>query len=156
MEKEQGQLDPQQSSPQKTMPPIPAINSLGPGGLPSSAEERKWRAQTDPGGPLQRVRKIIIDKEHGPVTTLQQAIDLADEGTTIKICEGAHDAAVRITKPNIKIEPREKDKPVYLIGTEGPLITVELPPGETCILKKLILIHSSSGAGGGRRFKEQY
>ena len=102
------------------------------------------------------MRKIIIDKEHGPVTTLQQAIDLADEGTTIKICEGAHDAAVRITKPNIKIEPREKDKPVYLIGTEGPLITVELPPGETCILKKLILIHSSSGAGGGRRFKEQY
>ena len=29
-----------------------------------------------------------------------------------------------INKPGLKIEPRDKDKPVYLLGNDGPVIRV--------------------------------
>ncbi len=72
------------------------------------------------------VKKIIVDMENGPIRTLEEAIDLAEEGTIIKLCEGVYTCNVKITKPGLKIEPREKDKPVYLLGNDGPVIKVEL------------------------------
>jgi hypothetical protein len=50
---------------------------------------------------------------------------------------------VRITKPGIKIEPRDKDKPVYLLGNDGPAITVDLKEKEHfVVIKKILLAHS--------------
>lgn len=70
--------------------------------------------------------KCSIDAEHGDAKTLEEAIELAEEGTLIKLCEGVYTCNVKITKPGIKIEPRDKDKPVYLLGNEGPVIKVDL------------------------------
>jgi hypothetical protein len=44
----------------------------------------------------------------------------------------------------LKIEPREKDKPIYVLGSEGPVITIDLKENETCVIKKLILAHSGA------------
>jgi hypothetical protein len=51
---------------------------------------------------------------------------LAEPGTVIKLCEGVYTCNVVIKTPGIKIEPRDKDKPVYILGNEGPVITVDL------------------------------
>ena len=48
----------------------------------------------------------------------------------------------RITKPGLKIEPRDKDKPVYIIGNEGPVITVDLKENEFVVIKKILIAHS--------------
>jgi F-box protein 11 len=72
------------------------------------------------------VKKIIVDIENGDVKTLEEALEIAEEGTIIKLCEGVYTCNVVINKPGIKIEPRDKDKPVYLLGNEGPVIKVDL------------------------------
>lgn len=50
----------------------------------------------------------------------------------IKLCEGYYSGHLHITKPGIKIEPR--DKMAYIMGSEGPVVTVDLGPGENFIL----------------------
>lgn len=49
-----------------------------------------------------------------------------------------------ITKPGLKIEPRDKDKPVYLLGNDGPVIKVDLKDKQFIVIKKLLLAHSGS------------
>ncbi len=65
---------------------------------------------------------INLDADTGDAKSLEEAINMAEEGTVIKLCEGVYTCNIKITKPGIKIEPRDKDKPVYLIGNEGPVI----------------------------------
>lgn len=68
-----------------------------------------------------------VDLEgNGDCTSLEEAIEKAEEGTIIKLCEGVYTCNVKITKPGLKIEPRDKDKPVYLLGNDGPVIKVDL------------------------------
>lgn len=55
---------------------------------------------------------------------MEEAIERAEEGTVIKLCEGVYTCGVVIKTPGLKIEPRDKDKPVYLLGNEGPVIRV--------------------------------
>jgi hypothetical protein len=69
---------------------------------------------------------MYLDSENGDVKTLDEAIRLAEPGTVIKLCEGVYTCNTVITTPGIKIEPRDKDKPVYILGNEGPVITVDL------------------------------
>lgn len=101
---------------------------------------------------MRKVKKIIVDKE-GDVKTLKEALEMAEVGTIIKICEGYYQTNVVINIPGIRIEPREKDKPVYLLGSDGPVITVDLQPGETCVIKHMIIVHSGSNISS--KFKEQ-
>jgi hypothetical protein len=42
----------------------------------------------------------------------------------------------------LKIEPREKDKPVYLLGNDGPVLKVKLKENQYIVIKKLLLAHS--------------
>lgn len=67
---------------------------------------------------------------------------MAEEGTIIKLCEGVYSCSITINKPGIKIEPRDKDKPVYIIGNEGPVITIDLKENEFVVIKKILLAHS--------------
>jgi hypothetical protein len=60
--------------------------------------------------------KISIDQNNGPIKTLEQALEIAEEGTIIKMCEGVYLCNAVVSKPGIKIQPRDKDKPVYLLG----------------------------------------
>lgn len=57
--------------------------------------------------------------------------------------EGVYTCNVVIDKPGIKIEPRDKDKPVYLLGNEGPVIKIEMAERtHSVVLKRLLLAHS--------------
>lgn len=83
---------------------------------------------------------------------MEEALELAEEGTIIKLCEGVYTCNVKITKPGIKIEPRDKDKPVYLLGNDGPVIKVDLKEKQFLVIKRILLAHS--GINLVAKFKE--
>ena len=108
-------------------------------------------------------KKIIVDVEgYGDVTTLDEALSLAQEGTCIKLCEGVHICRSTIKKGGIKIEPYYKDKPAYLLGNEGPTIRIDVKLDDhndaeeagrkVVILKRLVLTHN--GEAIAKNFKE--
>lgn len=75
--------------------------------------------------------------------TLDEALLVAEEGTIIKLTEGVYTCNVVITKPGIRIEPRDKDKPVYLLGNEGPVVKIDMAErNHYVVLKRLLLAHS--------------
>ncbi len=59
--------------------------------------------------------------------TLDEALELAQEGTVIKLCEGVHLCRAIVKKGGIKIEPYYKDRLVYILGSEGPAIKIDVP-----------------------------
>ena len=93
---------------------------------------------------------LSIDMENGEVTSLDEALELAEEGTIIKL--SVYTCNVKITKPGIKIEPRDKDKPVYLLGNDGPVIKVDLKDKQYVVIKRILLAHS--GINLVAKFKE--
>ena len=98
----------------------------------------------------------------GDVLSLDEALEIAQEGTTIKLCEGVHLAKTTITKGGIKIEPYYKDKLVYILGSEGPALKIDVKmdnpddPEEASkkqvILKRIVLAHS--GENIVKKFKD--
>ena len=74
-----------------------------------SHKKAKGDAMLSPGYTKKFAKKIIVDMDNGPVKSLEEAIAKADEGTIIKLTEGVYTCNVSITKPGIKIEPREKN-----------------------------------------------
>jgi hypothetical protein len=90
--------------------------------------------------------------ENGEIKSLEEALEIAEEGTIIKLCEGVYTCNVKITKPGIKIEPRDKDKPVYLLGNDGPVIKVDLKDKQFVVIKRILLAHS--GINIAAKFKE--
>lgn len=108
-------------------------------------------------------KKIIVDVEgYGDVTSLNEALEIATEGTVIKLCEGVHFCKTTIKVGGIKIEPYYKDKPVYLLGDEGPTIKIDVKMDDyqdeeeagrkMVILKRLVLTHN--GEAIVKNFKE--
>ena len=99
---------------------------------------------------IKKINRIIVDpsqKTNGSVRTLQEALDLATSDTVIKLTEGTYNTHIHINKPGLKIEPRDKDKICYFIYSEGPIVSTDLKPGETCILNRLILSHNGANSG---------
>eukprot|EP00347_Sterkiella_histriomuscorum_P010714 403375204 len=116
---------------------IPREKTIGQSNLDKPVEK------TTAYGKQKFVKKIIVDMDNGEVRSLEEALQLAEEGTIIKLCEGVYTCNVKITKPGIKIEPRDKDKPVYLLGNDGPVIRVDLKEKEHfVVIKKILLAHS--------------
>lgn len=59
--------------------------------------------------------------------TLEEALEYAQEGTRIKLCEGVHFSRAVIKIGGIRIEPYYKDRAVYLLGDDGPTIKIDIP-----------------------------
>lgn len=59
--------------------------------------------------------KIIVGNTDSDVKTLNEALEMAQPGTTIKLNEGHYHVCAKIKTPGLKIEPRKKDTPVYLL-----------------------------------------
>lgn len=97
--------------------------------------------------------KLIVGETDSDHKTLAEALEVAAPGTIIKINEGYYHTNVKIKTPGLRIEPRHKDKAVYLLGEEGPSITIDLNPGETCVIRNLILAHFGSNIAN--KFSEQ-
>ena len=109
------------------------------------------------------LRKIVVDLEgYGDVTNINDALQMATEGTVIKLCEGVHFCKTTITVGGIKIEPYYKDRPVYLLGDAGPTIKIDVKLDnhedveeagrKMVILKRLVMTHN--GEAIVKNFKE--
>lgn len=121
--------------------------------VPIKFKDRKpAKSEPRPAGDvkIKKINRIIVDqtlKINGSVWTLQEALDLATKDTVIKLSQGDYNTPIVINKPGIKIEPWDKDKFCYFLNSEGPVLLVDLKPGETCILSWLILSHSGLNIG---------
>jgi len=72
---------------------------------------------------------------------------MAEGETVIKLCDGSYSTNIWITKPGIKIEPWNKEVNAYIMFSDGPVVTIELKEGETCILNRLIISHLGNNLG---------
>jgi hypothetical protein len=83
---------------------------------------------------IKEIKRILVDSVNGPIRTIHQALDLAERDTVIKLCDPTYRTNIRITKPGIKIEPRDKETLCYIEYADGPVVSCELEEGESCIL----------------------
>lgn len=49
-------------------------------------------------------RIIEVDPDHGPITTLEMALNLAEENSIIRLAAGVYSCQKTITKPGLTIE----------------------------------------------------
>jgi hypothetical protein len=54
-------------------------------------------------------RIIEVDQERGPITSLEMALDFADENSIIRLTQGVYTCDKAIKKPGLTIEQRDKD-----------------------------------------------
>mmetsp|Transcript_3418 Transcript_3418/g.5785 ORF Transcript_3418/g.5785 Transcript_3418/m.5785 type:complete len:156 (+) Transcript_3418:236-703(+) len=97
-------------------------------------------------------RIIEVDQERGPISSLEMALDFADENSIIRLKQGVYTCDKPITKPGITIEQRDKDTKVIIIGNTGPVINVKLLKGQLVNFKRIIFAHS--GIKLSEKFKE--
>lgn len=94
-----------------------------------------------------------IDPEgRGDCTSLEEAIERSNpviiclkkfkQGTIIKLAEGVYTCNTEIKKDGLKIERKDKDKPVYLLGNEGPVLNIKLEESQHIVLKDIQIAHT--------------
>ena len=52
---------------------------------------------------------IEVDPERGPITSLEMALDFAEENSIIRLVQGVYTCEKSITKPGLTIEQRDAD-----------------------------------------------
>jgi hypothetical protein len=97
-------------------------------------------------------RIIEVDPDHGPITTLEMAITLAEVNTIIRLAAGVYSCSKAITKPGLTIEQKDKEGQVIIIGNEGSVVNIKLQKGELIVFKRIIFAHS--GMKLTEKFKE--
>ena len=83
----------------------------------------------------------------GQYRTLDEALNEVDEFSTIFISEGVYTLKQPIKKRGLIFERRDTEKKVYIIGSEGPTIKIELAQEDYVVFKKIIIMHSGSQVG---------
>jgi hypothetical protein len=88
--------------------------------------------------------KLLLDNENGPIKEIQEAIDSADPGSTIKIKGGTYKSIIIkylqfIRKPNLKFMPFSEDdnEKVCINGVYLPALVVELQKEEKVFFKSI-------------------
>ena len=84
--------------------------------------------------------------------SLDEAIEEVDEFTTIYICEGIYTIKKSIFKRGLIFERRDMDKKVFIIGNDGPVISIYLDQDDYVVFKKITFMHT--GANVSSKFKE--
>ena len=74
-------------------------------------------------------RIIEVDTERGPISSLEMALDFAEENTVIRLAAGVYTCEKPLIKAGITIEQRDKDTQVIILGNTGPVINVKLEKG---------------------------
>ena len=86
--------------------------------------------------------RIIEVEEHGAISSLDMALDIAEENSIIRLAQGVYTCDKPITKPGLTIEQRDKDTQVIIVGNTGPAINVQLQKGQLINFKRIIFAHS--------------
>jgi hypothetical protein len=75
-----------------------------------------------------------------------------EEFTTIYLSEGVYSVTAPITKRGLIFEPRDADKQVFIVSSDGPAITIKLTHEDFVVFKKIIFMHV--GDQIGKKFLE--
>jgi hypothetical protein len=97
-------------------------------------------------------RILEVDPDRGPITSLEMALDFAEENSIIRLTSGVYTCEKSITKPGITIEKKDKDGHVIILGNTGSVINVKLEKGKVVIFKRIVFAHS--GIKLTEKFKE--
>lgn len=97
-------------------------------------------------------RIIEVDPDRGPITSLEMALDFADENSIIRLHAGVYSCEKVITKPGLTIEQKEKDGQVIIVGNTGSVVNVKLQKGQVVHFKRIVFAHS--GIKLTEKFKE--
>ena len=90
-----------------------------------------------------RYKQINVDSGAAPglsnhFPTIMKALEAASPNTVVKITSGNYRENVKITKPNITLEPKEKCGEVTIVSDDGPCLTIDLPEqSDICILNSI-------------------
>ncbi|CAG9314808.1 unnamed protein product [Blepharisma stoltei] len=91
---------------------------------------------------LYKVLRVVPWK--GPFFTIQEAINAASPGTRIMIASGLYTQNITISIPGLVLEPQEPEGQVQITCPQGPIITVSLKDSESCTIKGIKIIHTST------------
>lgn len=83
----------------------------------------------------------VVDSEEGPYKTIQSAIDDAKPNSTIKITSGLYKENIVIREPSLKIESKDFNPDVYIMGNKGPAVLIDIPNGGTCLIQNIRFVH---------------
>lgn len=83
---------------------------------------------------------------------MDEAIDSIEEFTTIYLSEGVYSIKNTIKKRGLIFERLDNHKQVFIVGNEGPTISIDLAHDDFVVFKKIVFLHS--GASVTRKFRE--
>ena len=78
--------------------------------------------------------KLLVDQENGPYKQIQEAIEIAEPGSLIKIRTGVY-RPITINKPNLKFMPLSNEDKVEIDGVEAPACIILLNKDEKVFFK---------------------
>ncbi|KAL4501682.1 hypothetical protein ABPG72_018733 [Tetrahymena utriculariae] len=117
------------------------MNSSGNGQLKSSSTN-KTKGQNEVKILAAFKQQIVVDSEQGPIKTIQQAIDESLPGCVIKIAPGLYQECLKINKPQLRLEAKDKSGDVVILGNKGPVILLNVQKSEKCHLVGLKIAHT--------------
>lgn len=90
-------------------------------------------------------KKLVVDVQNGPFYTIMSAIEAAEGKTTILVNRGLYIERIRITKPDIKIIPfnKEASNELIILNDEGPTIDIDIPDNGRCEITNFKVTHSA-------------
>ena len=95
--------------------------------------------------PTSNIIKIsyLVSKEEGQgaYQTIQEAINAAKSDSVIKISQGLYTESLIIKNKTLKLEAKDMSSEVYILGSNGPTITVDNPSDLTVTIERVRLTH---------------
>jgi F-box protein 11 len=86
----------------------------------------------------------IVSKNPGHFKSIQAALDIALENSTILIQTGIYVENLIIQKGGITMQPQDEKDDVICVVTQGPTILINIKPEHTCTIIGLKISHSGT------------
>lgn len=85
---------------------------------------------------------VVVDPVKGDFRTIEAALERVKPNTTIYLAEGVYTLKTPIYIPGLIFEKKDAEKPVYIVGSDGPVVNVVLNSGESVMFKKITFMHT--------------
>jgi hypothetical protein len=85
---------------------------------------------------------VVVDPVKGDFSTIEEALEKVKPNTTIYLAEGVYTIKTPIFIPGLIFEKKDAEKPVYIVGSDGPVVNIVLNSGETVMFKKITFMHT--------------
>jgi hypothetical protein len=112
-----------------TPKPDPAL-----GGIPDDNQSSQYRYS------------YVVDQIDGPFKTIQSAIDEGGAQATIKVSPGLYKENIMVTKPGMKIEAKDINSDVYVMGNRGPAVYINIDQGQSCLFQNIKFVHKGGAS----------